>query len=128
MIIYGQRCSQDYLVVVVLLLVLLFRIFALVVLQACNERLFALVLHLDELGVGLEGGDGDGVAQVVVVALLIYVARQLLNLQVVEALVHQQVDADHLVELVDAQAADRLEDPEEDRAEDGAPSDNDKAA
>ena len=62
------------------------------------------------------------------VALLIYVARQLLNLQVVEALMHQQVDADHLVELVDAKAADRLEDPEEDRAEDGAPSDDNKAA
>ena len=50
-------CSDNDLIVVVLLLVLLLRVLALVVLKSRDEGLFAVVVHLDELGVRLEGRD-----------------------------------------------------------------------
>eukprot|EP00353_Schmidingerella_taraikaensis_P011512 CAMPEP_0185570898 /NCGR_PEP_ID=MMETSP0434-20130131/3031_1 /TAXON_ID=626734 ORGANISM="Favella taraikaensis, Strain Fe Narragansett Bay" /NCGR_SAMPLE_ID=MMETSP0434 /ASSEMBLY_ACC=CAM_ASM_000379 /LENGTH=124 /DNA_ID=CAMNT_0028186119 /DNA_START=330 /DNA_END=704 /DNA_ORIENTATION=+ len=41
---------------------------------------------------------------------------------------HEQVNADHFVELVDAQASNSLENSKENRAEDRAPRDNHQAA
>ena len=58
-------------------------------------------------------------------ASLIDVSGQLLNLQVIEALMHQEIDANDLVKLVYSETPDRFKDAEEDCAEDGRPGDND---
>jgi hypothetical protein len=54
-------------------------------------------------------------------ALLINVSWKLLNLEVVEALVHKQVDTDYLIELIDSKTTNRLKDPKEDHWKDWAP-------
>ncbi len=54
-------------------------------------------------------------------ALLVNIARQLLNLEVIETLMHEQVDADNFIELVDSQAPNSLKNSEENDREDGAP-------
>ena len=51
-------------------------------------------------------------------ALLVNLTTQLLDLQIVEGLMHQQVDSDDLVELIDTQATNGFENTEENRTED----------
>ena len=116
--------SDNDLVIVVLLLILLLGILPLIVGKPHNECLFALVLHLDQLRVRLEGRYKHGISKVVMATLLVDLSRQLLDLQIVEALMHEQINAAHFVELVDTQTANRFEDPEEDHAEDDRPGDN----
>ena len=60
--------------------------------------------------------------------LLVDFSGELLDFEVVEALVHQQVDTDHLVELADSETANGFENAEEDHAEDACPGNNDDAA
>ena len=57
--------------------------------------------------------------------LLVDVATELLNFKVIEALMHEEIDTDDFVELIDSQATDRLEDAEENRAEDRRPGHDD---
>ena len=61
-------------------------------------------------------------------ARLVDVSRQLLNLQVVEALMHEQVNSDNFVKLIHAQTPDSFENAEEDCAENGGPGNDDEAA
>ena len=122
------NCSNNYLVVLVVLSILLFGVFALIVLQVRYNCLLALVLHLLKLSIGLILANLHcGIFEVLVAArvLLEIVAGELLDLKVVEALMHQEVDSDNLVELVDTQPANSFEDPEEDHAEDARPGDYD---
>ena len=122
------NCSNDNLIILVVLSVLLLCIFALIVLQMRYNCLLPLVLHLAKLRIGLILANLHIVFSEVLIAarlLLVDIAGELLDLEVVEALVHQEVDSDHLVELVDTQSANRFEDPEEDHAEDARPGDYD---
>ena len=61
-------------------------------------------------------------------ARLVDISRQLLNLQVVEALMHKKVNSDHLVKLIHSQPPDRFENAEEDRAENRGPGNDDQAS
>ena len=60
--------------------------------------------------------------------LLRDVAAKFLDLEVVEALMHQKVNSDYFVELVDSQSANCLEYPEEDHAKDARPGNYDQRA
>ena len=60
--------------------------------------------------------------------LLRDVTAKFLDLQVVEALMHQKVNSDYFVELVDSQSANRLEYPEEDHTKDARPGNYDERA
>ena len=81
--------SDNDLLFVILLFILLLCILSLVVLQTGNECLLLVVVHFDELGVRFESRDRDSVAEVVVIALHVDVSGKLLNLEVVEALMHE---------------------------------------
>ena len=76
--------SDNDLIVVVLFLVLLLRILALIVLQATNQRFLSIVVHLCQLYVRLEGGDGNAsevrLSMVPVLIRLVHISRQFLNL------------------------------------------------
>lgn len=59
---------------------------------------------------------------------LVDVTGEFLDLEVVEALMHEQVNTDDFVELIDAEPADCLENTEEYCAEDARPGNNDDTA
>ena len=115
-------------IVVILFLVLLLSILSLIVLQSADEGLLPVVLHLDQLGVGLERRDGDWAGAEASLAVYITTAIELLYLQIVEALMHQEVNADHLVELIDSKPSNSLENAEENCAENDAPEHYDDAS
>ena len=95
--------------------------------ESCDESLLPLVIHLDQLCICLKRCNGHSIA-VAVIAVVVNVTTEFLNLQVIEALVHQQVDADHFVELVHAQTSNCLENAEENGTENDAPCNDDDAA
>ena len=93
----------------------------------CYKGLLPFILHPDKLRIGLILANLNCVIlEVLITTRVLFgdiigifdVAAKFLDFEIVEALMHQKVNPDHLVELVDAQPANCLEYSEEDHTED----------